>query len=128
MADQVPFARDRASKLDVFPASFRVIAQNWLSAMSRDIQVLQPLFEFSGACSGCGETPIKLMTQLFGDRATIANSTGCTSIYGGNLRQSPTRGGQTFTTGWKLATVAAQKAPPIEPPCPDPFQIAAQNA
>jgi pyruvate-ferredoxin/flavodoxin oxidoreductase len=56
----------------------------------KDIQLLQPLFEFSGACSGCGETPyIKLMTQLFGDRATIANATGCSSIYGGNLPTTP---------------------------------------
>jgi pyruvate-ferredoxin/flavodoxin oxidoreductase len=53
-------------------------------------QLLQPLFEFSGACSGCGETPyIKLMTQLFGDRALIANATGCSSIYGGNLPTTP---------------------------------------
>ena len=56
----------------------------------KDIQLLQPLFEFSGACSGCGETPyIKLMTQLFGDRAIIANATGCSSIYGGNLPTTP---------------------------------------
>ena len=53
-------------------------------------QFLQPLFEYSGACSGCGETPyIKLMTQLFGDRALIANATGCSSIYGGNLPTTP---------------------------------------
>ncbi len=53
-------------------------------------QMLQPLFEFSGACAGCGETPyIKLMTQLFGDRAIIANATGCTSIYSGNLPTTP---------------------------------------
>ena len=53
-------------------------------------QFLQPLFEFSGACSGCGETPyIKLLTQLFGDRALIANATGCSSIYGGNLPTTP---------------------------------------
>jgi pyruvate-ferredoxin/flavodoxin oxidoreductase len=56
----------------------------------KDIQLLQPLFEFSGACSGCGETPyIKLMTQLFGDRTMIANATGCSSIYGGNLPTTP---------------------------------------
>ncbi len=56
----------------------------------KDVQVLQPLFEFSGACSGCGETPyIKLMTQLFGDRMMIANATGCSSIYGGNLPTTP---------------------------------------
>jgi pyruvate-ferredoxin/flavodoxin oxidoreductase len=53
-------------------------------------QFLQPLFEFSGACSGCGETPyIKLASQLFGDRMIIANATGCTSIYGGNLPTTP---------------------------------------
>jgi len=54
------------------------------------VQLLQPLFEFSGACAGCGETPyIKLLTQLFGDRAVIANATGCSSIYGGNLPTTP---------------------------------------
>ncbi len=53
-------------------------------------QFLQPLFEYSGACAGCGETPYyKLMTQLFGDRAIIANATGCSSIYGGNLPTAP---------------------------------------
>jgi pyruvate-ferredoxin/flavodoxin oxidoreductase len=53
-------------------------------------QLLQPLFEFSGACAGCGETPyLKLMSQLFGDRAIITNATGCSSIYGGNLPTTP---------------------------------------
>ena len=53
-------------------------------------QLLEPLFEFSGACAGCGETPyLKLMSQLFGDRAIIANATGCSSIYGGNLPTTP---------------------------------------
>ncbi len=53
-------------------------------------QYAEPLFEFSGACSGCGETPyLKLLTQLFGDRALIANATGCSSIYGGNLPSTP---------------------------------------
>ena len=56
----------------------------------KNVQLLQPLFEFSGACSGCGETPyIKLATQLFGERAIIANATGCSSIYGGNLPTTP---------------------------------------
>jgi pyruvate-ferredoxin/flavodoxin oxidoreductase len=56
----------------------------------KDIQLLQPLFEFSGACAGCGETAyIKLMSQLFGDRSVIANATGCSSIYGGNLPTTP---------------------------------------
>ncbi len=53
-------------------------------------QLLRPLFEFSGACAGCGETPyVKLLTQLFGDRLLIANATGCSSIYGGNLPTTP---------------------------------------
>jgi len=56
----------------------------------KNVQLLQPLFEFSGACSGCGETPyIKLVTQLYGDRAIIANATGCSSIYGANLPTTP---------------------------------------
>ena len=56
----------------------------------RGTQFLEPLFEFSGACSGCGETPyLKLLTQLFGDRTTVANATGCSSIYGGNLPTTP---------------------------------------
>lgn len=53
-------------------------------------QLLEPLFEFSGACSGCGETPyLKLLTQLFGDRMMVANATGCSSIFGGNLPTTP---------------------------------------
>lgn len=56
----------------------------------KNSQLLQPLFEFSGACAGCGETPyIKLLTQLFGDRMVVANATGCSSIYGGNLPTTP---------------------------------------
>jgi len=56
----------------------------------KNSQLLRPLFEFSGACAGCGETPyIKLVSQLFGDRAIIANATGCSSIYGGNLPTTP---------------------------------------
>ena len=56
----------------------------------RGVQFLQPLFEFSGACAGCGETPyLKLLSQLFGDRLQIANATGCSSIYGGNLPVTP---------------------------------------
>src|SRR6201998_3357080 len=56
----------------------------------RQQQIQEPLFEFSGACSGCGETPyLKLLSQLFGDRALIANATVCSSIYGGNLPTTP---------------------------------------
>ncbi|MBN2072248.1 MAG: pyruvate:ferredoxin (flavodoxin) oxidoreductase [Candidatus Krumholzibacteriota bacterium] len=57
---------------------------------TRTVQFLEPLFEFSGACAGCGETPyVKLMTQLFGDRMLVGNATGCSSIYGGNLPATP---------------------------------------
>jgi pyruvate-ferredoxin/flavodoxin oxidoreductase len=56
----------------------------------RGSQLVRPIFEYSGACAGCGETPyLKLLSQLFGDRAMIANATGCTSIYGGNLPTTP---------------------------------------
>jgi pyruvate-ferredoxin/flavodoxin oxidoreductase len=56
----------------------------------KDVQLLEPLFEFSGACAGCGETPyLKLLSQLFGDRLLIGNATGCSSIYGGNLPTTP---------------------------------------
>jgi pyruvate-ferredoxin/flavodoxin oxidoreductase len=56
----------------------------------KDSQFLEPLFEFSGACAGCGETPyVKLLSQLYGDRSLIANATGCSSIYGGNLPTTP---------------------------------------
>jgi pyruvate-ferredoxin/flavodoxin oxidoreductase len=56
----------------------------------KNVQLLQPLFEFSGACAACGETPyVKLLSQFFGDRAIIANATGCSSIYGGNLPTTP---------------------------------------
>lgn len=56
----------------------------------KDVQLLEPLFEFSSACAGCGETPyLRLLTQLFGDRMVVANATGCSSIYGGNLPTTP---------------------------------------
>jgi pyruvate-ferredoxin/flavodoxin oxidoreductase len=55
-------------------------------AMVKDSQLMRPLFEFSGACAGCGETPyVRLLSQLFGDRMLVANATGCSSIYGGNM-------------------------------------------
>ncbi len=56
----------------------------------KDVQLLEPLFEFPGACAGCGETPyLRLLSQLFGDRLLVANATGCSSIYGGNLPTTP---------------------------------------
>lgn len=66
-------------------------SQSSLSPSSvKNLQLLEPLFEFSGACAGCGETPyVKLMSQLFGERAVIANATGCSSIYSGNLPTTP---------------------------------------
>ena len=75
-------------------AFFETLAVNERSRVDfanvRGVQFLQPLFEFSGACAGCGETPyLKLLSQLFGDRAQIANATGCSSIYGGNLPVTP---------------------------------------
>lgn len=68
----------------------------------RGTQFLQPLFEFSGACAGCGETPyVKLVSQLFGDRLIIANATGCSSIYGGNLPTTPwTKNGEGRGPAW----------------------------
>ena len=61
-----------------------------LTQTVKDVQFRQPLFEFSGSCAGCGETPyIKMLTQLFGDRMLVANATGCSSIYGGNLPTTP---------------------------------------
>jgi pyruvate-ferredoxin/flavodoxin oxidoreductase len=74
-----------------FFASIPPLARDLLPrATVKGSQVLEPLFEFSGACAGCGETPyVKLVSQLFGDRIVVANSTGCSSIYGGNLPTTP---------------------------------------
>ncbi len=68
----------------------------------RGVQFLEPLFEFSGACAGCGETPyLKLLSQLFGDRMLVANATGCSSIYGGNLPVTPwTKDGEGRGPAW----------------------------
>jgi pyruvate-ferredoxin/flavodoxin oxidoreductase len=89
MQPQPPLREREKSNWDYFlslPAADR-------TAVKRDaksVQLLEPLFEFSGACAGCGETPyIKLLTQLFGDRLLIANATGCSSIFGGNLPTTP---------------------------------------
>jgi pyruvate-ferredoxin/flavodoxin oxidoreductase len=68
----------------------------------KSTQLLEPLFEFSGACAGCGETPyVRLVSQLFGDRSVIANATGCSSIYGGNLPTTPwTTNAQGYGPAW----------------------------
>jgi pyruvate-ferredoxin/flavodoxin oxidoreductase len=90
MLPQMPLREAEAANWDFF-LKLPETERNLLShGQVKDVQLLQPLFEFSGACSGCGETPyIKLMSQLFGDRAVVANATGCSSIYGGNLPTTP---------------------------------------
>jgi len=90
MAEQPPI-REVENKNWNFFLSIPTMDRNLIShGQVKDVQLLEPLFEFSGACAGCGETPyIKLLTQLFGDRALIANATGCSSIYGGNLPSTP---------------------------------------
>jgi pyruvate-ferredoxin/flavodoxin oxidoreductase len=95
MAPQAPL-REEGRK---FWEYFEQLPEHTLSAAEgsaikynqvKNVQLLEPLFEFSGACAGCGETPyLKLISQLYGDRAIIANATGCSSIYGGNLPTTP---------------------------------------
>ena len=90
MAPQPPLREPEAANWEFFLKIPDTERQVLSLSQVKDVQLLQPLFEFSGACSGCGETPyVKLMTQLFGDRALIANATGCSSIYGGNLPTTP---------------------------------------
>jgi pyruvate-ferredoxin/flavodoxin oxidoreductase len=90
MVPQPPIRESEAANWEFFlniPDTDRKILS---MSQVKDVQLLRPLFEFSGACSGCGETPyVKLMTQLFGDRMLIGNATGCSSIYGGNLPTTP---------------------------------------
>ena len=90
MAPQAPLRASERENWDFF-LSLPEVDRNKLShGQVKDLQLLQPLFEFSGACAGCGETPyVKLLTQLFGDRLYVANATGCSSIYGGNLPTTP---------------------------------------
>jgi pyruvate-ferredoxin/flavodoxin oxidoreductase len=90
MADQIPLREQEAANWDFFLSIPEFDRTKLNVTQVKDVQIFQPLFEFSGACSGCGETPyIKLITQLFGDRMYIANATGCSSIYGGNLPTTP---------------------------------------
>ena len=78
------------ARWDFFQTIPYVEKQKLNSSLMKHTQLMEPLFEFSGACAGCGETPyIKLITQLFGDRMVVANATGCSSIYGGNLPTTP---------------------------------------
>jgi len=90
LVDKTPILEDQRNNLSYFES----LKWNKRSEVDfsnvRGVQFLQPLFEFSGACTGCGETPyLKVMTQLFGDRMMVANATGCSSIYGGNLPTTP---------------------------------------
>ncbi|MGP6188771.1 MAG: pyruvate:ferredoxin (flavodoxin) oxidoreductase [Vulcanimicrobiaceae bacterium] len=90
LADKAPMLEDERKNIEFFehlPTNERAHVD---FANVRGVQFLQPLFEFPGACAGCGETPyIKLLSQLFGDRLQVANATGCSSIYGANLPVTP---------------------------------------
>jgi len=86
-ADLIETARESLAFFEKLPVNDRSRVD---FANVRGVQFLEPLFEFSGACAGCGETPyLKLLSQLFGDRLMVANATGCSSIYGGNLPVTP---------------------------------------
>jgi pyruvate-ferredoxin/flavodoxin oxidoreductase len=90
MVAQAPLREAERDNWDFFLSLPEVDRSKLSHTQVKDLQLLQPLFEFSGACSGCGETAyIKLLTQLFGDRLYITNATGCSSIYGGNLPTTP---------------------------------------
>jgi pyruvate-ferredoxin/flavodoxin oxidoreductase len=90
MVPQPPIRESEAANWEFFLGLPETGREALSMTQVKDVQLLRPLFEFSGACSGCGETPyLKLMTQLFGDRILAANATGCSSIYGGNLPTTP---------------------------------------
>jgi len=90
MAPQPPIREDEDANWEFFLKLPETDRSKLTISRVKDLQLVQPLFEFSGACAGCGETPyVKLLSQLFGDRALIGNATGCSSIYGGNLPTTP---------------------------------------
>jgi pyruvate-ferredoxin/flavodoxin oxidoreductase len=90
MVPAAPLHDAEVEHWDVFLGLPDVAREGLNTALVKDVQLLPPLFEFSGACAGCGETPyLKLLSQLFGDRAVVANATGCSSIYGGNQPTTP---------------------------------------
>jgi pyruvate-ferredoxin/flavodoxin oxidoreductase len=90
MAPQPPLREQEAKNWDFFMEIPDLDRKLINPSTIKNSQLLRPLFEFSGACAGCGETPyVKLVSQLFGDRAVVANATGCSSIYGGNLPTTP---------------------------------------
>ncbi len=90
MAPQIPLREPEGDNFEFFLSLPETDPALFKRGTVKGSQLLRPLLEFSGACAGCGETPyVKLMTQLFGDRAIIANATGCSSIWGGNLPTTP---------------------------------------
>ena len=90
MKDQPPIRESERANFEFFLSLPEADRREVKVDSVKGSQFLQPLFEYSGACSGCGETPyVKLATQLFGDRMVVANATGCSSIYGGNLPTTP---------------------------------------
>lgn len=91
MEPQAPLREAEAANWEFFLNEIPNIGREKVNTnTTKGTQLLEPLFEFSGACAGCGETPyVKLLSQLYGDRAVIANATGCSSIYGGNLPTTP---------------------------------------
>jgi len=90
MAEQLPLRKTEAENWKFFMDLPDMDRSKLNLNTTKDVQLLRPLFEFSGACAGCGETAyVKLVSELFGERALIANATGCSSIYGGNLPTTP---------------------------------------
>lgn len=90
MHEQLPLRETERKNWDFFLSIPELDRTKVNMTKVKDSQFLEPLFEFSGACSGCGETPyVKLVSQMFGDRTLVANATGCSSIYGGNLPTTP---------------------------------------
>ncbi len=90
MQEQLSLRETERANWDFFLSIPEIDRRKINTTKVKDSQFLRPLFEFSGACSGCGETPyVKLVSQLFGDRTVVANATGCSSIYGGNLPTTP---------------------------------------
>ncbi len=90
MMDVMPIKEEEKKNWDYFLTLPDIDRTRVNKSTVKGSQLLEPLFEFSGACSGCGETPyLKLLTQLFGDRMMVANATGCSSIFGGNLPTTP---------------------------------------
>ena len=90
MQEQLPLKKTEIKNWEFFLSIPEIDRSRVNKNTVKGTQLLQPLFEFSGACSGCGETPyVKLLSQLYGDRMVVANATGCSSIYGGNLPTTP---------------------------------------